>query len=168
MEKINTVMKSLKSWRLTLFFKLKYEWSTILCRFLVCSQVIQLHVYVCVCVFFLDSFLLWFITEYLVYFPVLCNRTLLLYYFTYKNLYLLIPNSWFLPQPPSLSFLVTTSLFSVCDSVHFCHILDSEKRWYHKVFVYIAIFFTLQKVPIWKWALLDMFSSWKSRNTYLI
>ena len=36
----------------------------------------------------------------------------LIVYFIYSSLYLLIPNSWFIP-PPSLSPLVTINLFSV-------------------------------------------------------
>jgi len=45
-------------------------------------------------------------------FPVLYSRTLLFISFVYSSLYLLIPNSWFIPPDP-LSPLIALSLLSV-------------------------------------------------------
>ena len=51
--------------------------------------------YICICSFS-DSFPLEGITKYWVQFPVLYSRSLLVICFIYGNVYMLIPNSWFI------------------------------------------------------------------------
>ena len=84
------------------------------------------------------SFPLQFITRYWVYFPMLYSRFLLCIFFTYSSVYLLFPNSQFIP--PFLPSLVTISLFSMIGD-YFCFVykfmchfffLDSTYKWNHR------------------------------------
>ena len=77
---------------------------------------------------------------------VLYNISLLFIYFIHSSLYLLIP-CHYLASPPSLSPLVTTSLFSISVSlflfsVYIClyYFLDSTYKWYYTVFVFLSDF----------------------------
>ena len=84
---------------------IKYSWFIAVCSFLVYSKVIhthtQTHIYMSS---FSYSFPLWFITWYWIYFTGLYSRTLLFMYFIYNSLYLLIPNSKFIPSPSAIPF----------------------------------------------------------------
>ena len=67
-----------------------------------------------------DSLLLQVITKYWVDFPVLYSRTFqawltIFNYFIYNSVYLLIPNSQFIPPPPTFP-LVTKFVLYVCES----------------------------------------------------
>ena len=56
------------------------------------------------------SFPIQIISECWVEFPVLYSRSFLIIHFIYSSVYMLIPNSYFIP-PPHVSPLVTISLF---------------------------------------------------------
>ena len=58
---------------------------------------------------------LWFITGYLIQFPVLHSRTLFIHP-TYNSLHLLIPNSQPIPSPPAPPWQPQSVLY-VCESV---------------------------------------------------
>ena len=79
-------------------FLLKYSWYTVLCQFLVCIKVNQLHIYIYIYIYiyinsFLYSFSIWAFTEYWVEFLVLYSRSLLFIYFTHSSVYVSIPIS---------------------------------------------------------------------------
>ena len=94
------------------------------------------------------------------------NISLLLIYFIHSSLYLLILYPYL---APSLSPLVTTSLFSISVSLFlFCYIhsfyfLDSTYKWYHTVFVFLCLTYftehnTLQVNPCcYKWQIFIFF-----------
>ena len=75
---------------------------------------------------------------------------ILVAYLTPNGLYLLLPYPYIAP-PPSLSPLVITSLFYVCESASFllyslvcCIFLDSTCKWCHTVFVFLFLtYFTI-------------------------
>lgn len=64
-------------------------------------------------------FPLYFITWCCIQFPVLCSRTLYVY-FIYSSFYLLLPYSYFIPLP-ALSPLGTVILFPMCPSSFCAH-----------------------------------------------
>ena len=72
----------------------------------------QLHIYYS----FLDSFLIWVITEYWIEFSVLYSRSLLVIYLIYNSMHVFIPSSWFIPLCQH-SPLVNISLFSISISL---------------------------------------------------
>ena len=86
----------------TEFFKKKlfmYSWSTMMCYFHVFNYT-HTHMYI---YSFSDSFPIEVITEYWVEFPMLYSRSLLVIYFIYSSVYILIPNSQFIPTSPPLT-----------------------------------------------------------------
>ena len=90
---------------------------------------VYIYIYIYICIHthththihsFSDSFPIQVITEYWVEFPVLYSRSLLIIYFIYNSVYLLIPNSQFIP-PSYVSPLVSINLFSMSVSLFlFC------------------------------------------------
>ena len=87
---------------------------------------------------------LWFITGYWIHLPVLYSWTLLFILPIYNSLHLLIPDFQAFP-PLTPSHLVTTSLFSMSESVSvlwigsFVHISDSTCKWYRMVFAFLFL-----------------------------
>ena len=92
-----------------LLFLLKYSWFTIIV--LVSSKVIQLHV-------FFHTIFHYRLSQDIEYnFLCLCSKSLLFIYFMYSSVYLLIPNSWFVPPSLPLPFGNHKFVFYVYDSV---------------------------------------------------
>ena len=67
------------------------------------------------------------ITEYWLQFPVLDSRSLLIFYFVYSSVYILIPNSWFIPPPTTFPFGNRTFAFCVRGS-EWRHKTESKER----------------------------------------
>ena len=101
------------------FLKKLFYWNTVYLQCFVnfcctVSKVIQLYIHVHVCVYiyvysFLYSFPSWFISRYLIYFPVLYSRTLLFIHCICNSLHLLIPNSHtilLLPSSPRFGVML--------------------------------------------------------------
>ena len=75
---------------------------------------------------------------------MLYSKILLFIYFIYSSLYLLIPNSLFIPPPPSFLFGNHKFAFYVCmflfhKKVRLCYILDSTCKCYHMAFVFLFL-----------------------------
>ena len=86
-------------------------YSITMCQFLVHSKMIQLHTHTHS---FSYAFPLCFIIGYRVQFPVLYSRALVLTCFIYSGVYLLIPNSYFLPPSPPFPFGNHMFVFCLC------------------------------------------------------
>ena len=78
------------------------------------DSVIHKYIFICIHVLFhiLFHYGLLQDIEYVLY-----SRTSLFIYFIYSNLYLLIPNSLFIPSLPPFSFGNQEFVFYVCESV---------------------------------------------------
>ena len=97
-------------------------------------------IYICLCIYILFFFI---IDYYKILGIVLCAIQFIYFvhvYFTYKCVYILIPNSQFTPLP-SLFLLLTMSLFSKSVSLFLLYkficitFLDSVCKHYHMIFV---------------------------------